>query len=380
MEPIVIVGSGLAGISLLRELRKLDRDVPVVVVTGDDGAFYAKPNLSNALALGKEAAQLVQTPAAKLSEQLNAEIRTHTQVRAIRVNDRTLETSGGEVRYGRLVLAAGAHPIRLPLQGDAADAVLSVNSLADYGVFRSRLIGKRRVAILGAGLIGCEFANDLCAAGFEVDVFDLAPQPLGRLLPTQAAALLREELERAGIRFHLQRSVARVETLDDGYRLTDDKGEICDADLVLSAVGLRPAVELAAAAGLKVNRGIVADEFLRTSAADVFTLGDCAEVEGQVLPFVQPILNAARALAQTLAGKPASLRYPVMPVVVKTPACPTVVCPPPQGVQGEWKETVLENGVRALFAGSGGQLSGFALAGAEPVKERATLAAQMVPA
>lgn len=108
-------------------------------------------------------------------------------------------------------------------------------------MFRERLAGKRRVALFGAGLIGCEFANDLRTAGFEVEIFDLAPQPLGRLLPPQAAAFLRTRLESIGIRFHLQRTVVLVEAQGSEARLTDDQGVVHSAELLLSAVGLRPA-------------------------------------------------------------------------------------------------------------------------------------------
>jgi rubredoxin-NAD+ reductase len=245
-------------------------------------------------------------------------------------------------------------------------------------VLRERLAGRRRIAILGAGLIGCEFANDLCAAGFEVGVFDPAPQPLGRLLPAHSAAFLRERLEGIGIRFHLQRSISSVETQGSGYRLADDHGGMHGADLVLSAVGLLPATELAAAAGLRVQRGIVVDEYLRSSAADIFALGDCAEVQGRVLPFVQPILHAARSLAKTLSGEPTPLHYPVMPVVVKVPACPTVVCPPPQGAAGQWQENITAGGGRALYLDDNSRLQGFALVGTEPVREKSDLAGEIV--
>jgi len=377
MHPIVIIGSGLAGISVLREFRKLDRKTPVIVITGDDGAVYAKPNLSNAFALGRTVAQLAQSSAAQLGEQLDARILTHTRVQSIRADDKVVQTSAGEQPYSQLVLAVGAHPIRLPLRGDAAHEVLSVNNLADYAVLRERLAGKRRIAILGAGLIGCEFANDLCATGFEVEVFDPAPQLLGRLLPPQAAAFLRSRLEAIGIRFHLQRSVVSIGRQDDGYRLIDDQGAARTADLVLSAVGLRPATELAAAAGLQVNRGIVVDAFLRSSDTDIFALGDCAEVQGLVLPFIQPILHAARVLARTLSGTATALQYPVMPVGVKTPACPTVVCPPPHGAAGHWQDDVSPTGVRTLFRDAEDRLLGFALIGADSVKERTALAGQV---
>lgn len=373
---IVIVGSGLSGITVARELRKQDREVPIIIVTSDDGGFYSKPSLSNALAGGKSPAQLALTAVAQLATQLQAKILSHTHVEAILPAEHVLQTSAGPVSYGQLVLAVGARPIRLPLGGDAADQVLSVNDLADYAVFRDKLAGKPSVAILGAGLIGCEFANDLRTAGVAVDVFDLAPQPLGRLLPPQAAAFFRAALEAAGVRFHFEKSIARVDGHGDRLLLTDGQGATLETDLVLSAVGLKPVMELAQAAGLKINRGIVVDSKLRTSVADIYALGDCAEVAGLVLPFVLPIMQAARALAKTLSGEPSDVSYPAMPVVVKTPACPAVVCPPPAGQDGTWREQADLKGVRALFEDASGNPLGFALLG-EAVKEKQALTAQL---
>ncbi|MGO8754983.1 MAG: hypothetical protein ACLQHK_07110 [Gallionellaceae bacterium] len=119
------------------------------------------------------------------------------------------------------------------------------------------------------------------------------------------------------------------------------------------------------------------DEYLRSSAEDVFALGDCAEVQGLVLPFVQPILHAARASAKNLKGEATALHYPVMPVVVKTPVCAAVVCPPPQGASGRWLEEVPATGVRALFLDAEQRLLGFVLVGGEPVKETTALAGQV---
>jgi len=147
-------------------------------------------------------------------------------------------------------------------------------------------------------------------------------------------------------------------------------------DAVLSAVGLRPNLELARSAGLSVNRGIVVDRYLRTTDPDIHALGDCAEVEGLVLPFVQPILHAARALAKTLSGTPTELRYPAMPVVVKTPSAPLVVCPPPIGSEGEWREEPSGSGRVAVFRDPSSKPLGFALAG-EATKEKGAWAAKI---
>ena len=380
MKPAVILGSGLAGISVARELRKLDAAKPLLIVTLDDGGFYSKPNLSNALAAGKSALQLALTPRETLSAQLKAEIRPQTRVTRLLPAEGAIETDGGRIEYEQLVLALGAQPIRLPIEGDGAAATLAVNNLADYAVFRAALEGRQRVAILGAGLIGCEFANDLRATGIEVDVFDLAPQALGRLLPPQAAGFFRRKLEAAGVRFHFDTSVVRIDRVGDGFRLTDRQGGSHLADLVLSAVGLKPETGLAQAAGLAVNRGIVVDRRLASAGfPDIFALGDCAEVGGAgglVLPFVLPIMAAARALAKTLAGTPTDVAYPAMPVVVKTPACPTAVCPPPAATQGAWREEVGADGVRALFEDPAGKPVGFALTGSAAA-ERQALGASM---
>ena len=387
MKPIVIVGAGLAGWTVVRELRKLDKDVPLVMVAADSADFYAKPMLSNALAAGKTAEQLVQTPAATMATTLAIELRAHRHVTRIdRAQQCVVLDDGSELGYQRLALALGADPIRLPMAGNAAVEIVSINDLADYGRFRQKLASLNkpdgaRLVILGAGLIGCEFANDLRSKSADgnkiaVSVFDPSPQALGRLLPPAAAEFYRTRLADAGIDFHFGESITSVAHDGHAYRLTASNGEIIQADLVLSAVGLRPRTGLASESGLSVGRGIRTDKFLATDDPAIFALGDCAEVVGLNLPFVLPIMNAARALAATLAGKPTAVVYPAMPVVVKTPACPTVVAPPVAGVSGQWQEERLANGVRSLFRADDGALLGFALCG-DTVTERQALTKEL---
>jgi rubredoxin-NAD+ reductase len=380
MAPIIVIGSGLAGITVVRELRKLDAQTPVIMLTSDDGAFYSKPNLSNAFAAGKSAAQLVASPRETLAAQLKCDIQSHQIVQSIDLERCVVETSSGPQAYSQLVMAVGAQPIRLPIEGSAAEQILSVNNLADYARFRTALEGGatpfRRVTLLGAGLIGCEFANDLRGAGYEVDVVDLAPQPLGRLLPPQAAAYFRRRLEAGGVRFHLGTSVVRVDRAENGLMLLDREGGRWVTDIVLSAVGLRPETALASAAGLEVNRGIMVNRQLSASEPNVFAVGDCAEVDGLNLPYVMPIMQQARALAKTLSGTPTDVVYPAMPVAVKTPACPTVVCPPPMGLDGRWSENETADGVRALFEDAQGVLRGFALIGSA-VAEKSALVTRL---
>jgi rubredoxin---NAD+ reductase len=377
LNPVLILGSGLAGYAAAREFRRLDKETPLVVVSRDHAGFYSKPMLSNALAGNKTAATLVMKPAEKMAAELNATVRPHSEVRRIDTAAQTVELSDGEViAYRDLVLALGADPIRLALAGDAADSVLSVNDLDDYARFAQRLDGVERVAILGAGLIGCEFANDLLSRGIQPTVVDLADRPLSRLLPPAASAQLRARLEAAGVQFRFDVAPGRVDRDADGVKVLLSDGSSLHADLVLSAIGLRPRTALAKAAGLAVNRGVITDRWLQTTAPNVFAVGDCAEVVGHTLPYVLPLMQQGRALAATLAGTPTPVVYPAMPVVVKTPACPTIVCPPPLNAAGEWVTELSEQGCETRFHAGDGALLGFAVLGTATANKQ-TLAAKV---
>ena len=373
--PVVIVGSGLAGYTLAREFRKLDKQTPLVILSRDHAGFYSKPMLSNALAGKKTAATLVMKPAAKMAEDLPATVRTHAVVTRVDTIGQTVLLADGEtIAYRDLVFALGADPIRLPLEGDGAADVLSVNDLDDYARFAERLENVATVAILGGGLIGCEFANDLLARGIAPTVIDPAAGALSRLLPPAAGDWLRERLEAAGVRFRFGVAATRIDRHASACVLSLTDGSRSEAGLVLSAIGLRPRPDLAREAGLAVNRGIVTDRLLATSAPRVHALGDCAEVEGHTLPYVMPIMQQARALAATLAGTPTAVLYPAMPVIVKTPACPTVVCPPPMAAVGEWSVDATADALEARFHAVDGTLLGFALMGSATSRRQALAA------
>lgn len=379
MGEIVIIGTGLAGYTLAREFRKLDRDTPLTLVTADDGAFYSKPMLSNAFASGKDPDALISQGVEAMATQLDARILTGRRVVAIDAGAGSLSLDDDEsLAYDRLVLAVGAQPIRLTCEGDGADAPMAVNNRQDYARFRETIAGVDRVAVIGPGLIGCEFANDLLGSGREVDVIGPDTAPLGRLVPEAAGRALLKGLQEAGIRFHLETVVERIDRRDSRFLLTLANGKTLEAGAVLSAIGLRPDTRLAESAGIRVDRGIVVDRTLTTSAEGVYALGDCAQVAGLVLPFVMPIMHAARALAKTLAGDAAEVSYPAMPVVVKTPVHPVVVAPPGPAASGQWQVETVGNGVRALFL-DGEALNGFVLTGTEAVKEKQPLA-KRVPA
>ena len=361
--PVVIVGTGLAGYNLAREFRKLDSQTPLLLITADDGRSYSKPMLSTGFGRHKDADGLSMAEPGTMAEQLQAEVRTHTWITGIDAGHQRLWIGEEAVPYSDLVLAWGAEVIRVPVAGDAQDALFPINDLEDYARFRLAAAGKRRVLLLGAGLIGCEFANDLSLGGYHVELVAPCEQVMPGLLHPAAAAAVQAGLESLGARFHLGPVLSSLNHAAEGLlaRLSDGTQIACD--LVVSAVGLRPRIDLAAAAGLAVNRGVMVDRQLRTSHANIYALGDCAEVDGLNLLYVMPLMACARALAQTLAGQPTAVRYGAMPVTVKTPVCPLVVSPPPRGLQGEWTVEGSGSDIKALCRDASGALLGYALTG-----------------
>lgn len=376
--PIVIVGTGLSGYSLVRELRKQDKDTPIVMVTADDGVSYSKPMLSTGFTKGKDADGLAQASTEAMAEQLGVHLRTFTTVTGIDPEAHELILGDERLTYSKLVLAWGADVIRLSIAGDGQEHVFSINDLMDYRAFRKALEQGQRVAIMGAGLIGCEFANDLRNGDYQVDVIAPSEVVMPGLLPEPAANAVQQELENLGVRFHLGTVVERIDRHNQGVRLTLANGDSLEADVVISAVGLRPRTGLAEVAGLDVGKGIKVNRALETSAPDVYALGDCAEVDGHVLLYVLPLMACARALAKTLTGERTEVSYGTMPVMIKTPCCPTAVCPPLPGADGRWEVETDGTSVRALFRNDAGEVLGFAVTGRFALEKQA-LAKEVPP-
>lgn len=361
--PLTIIGSGHAGITLARELRRLSPELPIRVLSRDDGHYYYKPDLSKAFAAGKDAAGLIKNTVEQLIETVKIELRPRTTVTRIEPQAHRVWIGDQPLDYSRLILATGAAPIRLPFTGNAASAPHTVNDREDYARFRAALPEKATVLIIGAGLIGCEFANDLASAGHSVHVADLAGWPLPRLLPEVQGRALQTALAGLGVQWHLQAGIASLDAEGEAIKVRFADGSTRLVDAVLSAVGLKAATQLAADAGLTTRLGIVVDDHLQTSAADVYALGDCVEISGRLLPYILPIAHSARALAATLTGTPTKAKFPAMPVIVKTPALPTLVNPPPM-VEGAWEVSGTAPDLEAVFKDAAGKPLGFALTGA----------------
>ncbi|EII5414870.1 FAD-dependent oxidoreductase [Vibrio alginolyticus] len=362
-DPIVIIGSGHSGYQLAAALRAQSETVAITVFTADDGALYSKPALSNALVMNKDGDALQSESALKWESRLNIRVYPHTRVEQIDRANSTLHTSIGKYAYSRLVLATGASPIEIPIEGDRS-WVMSVNDLVDYRRFRSELQDKKRIAILGDGLIGCEFANDLIESGYEVTVIGLGQWPMERLIPQQLGESLQSALAERGVQWALQDSIARIEPRSVSSAVLHlNSGKQIEADLVLSAVGLKPNVSLAERAGLEVGRGIKVNQFGQTSDENIYSLGDCVETEQGWQPYIAPINQMIPSVAKSLLGDVAPISLTPTPVIVKTPILPLTIFPVAAEEQGQWYIETQADDLTAAFYSPEGAMLGFALLG-----------------
>ncbi len=377
-QKIIIIGSGLAGYSVAKEFRKLNKEAQLTIITAQDGRFYSKPLLSTALANRKTADNLGIYTASEMSQQLNAKIYSHTPVLDIDRENQRVITKKKSFDYDSLVLACGSETITLDIRGSGVEKIVAVNDLEAYAVFRNWLRHKKRIAILGAGLVGCEFMNDLLNT--EVSLAIIAPDdyPLKRFLVQPIAQVFQQYYADLGVSWHLGQSAVSVDVVNDAMQVTISNGHRLPVEGVFSAVGIRPVTKLAKKTGLAVNRAIIVDRSLRTSDPKIYSLGDCAEVMGHLKQYVAPLLQCARAVAKNLNSIDDQVQYPAMPVVIKTSKFPIVAYPPPTEVKGRW--TVEGEGVdfKALCVANDNQLLGFALTG-KYTRERMPLIAKIPP-
>lgn len=374
--PIVIIGTGLAAYSLVREFRKLDTDTAILMISQDDGHSYSKPMLSTGFAKHKTADELSMADPGKMALQLKVSIRNFTQVSSIDPDKACIYIEDEAIAYSKLVLALGAKVNTLNFPGSRLAKVISINDLMDYRHFRETLKPEQHVLIMGAGLIGCEYANDLLIGGYKVSLVNTAKTVMNRLIPPDAGKALAEGLGSQGANILLEQHVQHIEELPDNTLcVTLNTGQKILCDVVISAIGLKANKTLAEQAGITCNDGIITNHFLETSAKGIFALGDCAETLGEVRLYVLPLMASARALAKTLSGDDTAVSFGIMPIATKTPACP-VVTVPPKNHEGNWFFDAQEDGLVGRYLNSDNTLCGFVLTG-KALNHKAALIKEM---
>jgi nitrite reductase (NADH) large subunit len=302
-EPLVIVGNGMAAARLVEELAKSALGRYAIAVIGDEPRLaYNRVLLSSVLA-GETASHDIELRPASWWRDRGVTLKYGCVATEIDVGRRELKIAGEEsLAFSRLVLATGSVPLRLSVPGADLAGVHTFRDSRDVDLLLTLAAQKKRVVVVGGGLLGLEAAYGLAKAGAPVTLIHLMDRLMERQLDAPAAELLKTLVERKGIKILLNANTARLhgETRVQGIELTD--GRSLDADAVIFAAGIRPNVALARDAGMPVNRGIVVDDRLQTGAADIFALGECAEHRGICYGLVEPAYEQARVLARHLAG------------------------------------------------------------------------------
>ncbi|KOE78198.1 NADH:flavorubredoxin oxidoreductase [Vibrio alginolyticus] len=320
--PIVIIGSGFAAYQLIKNLRRQETALPIQVFTADEGEEYNKPDLSHVFTKQRSADELVQLSGAEFAKQYQVELFTNTWVERVDTKAQCIYVEGQAYPYSKLVFATGASAFVPPIEGNGASSVITLNSLSEYRCSQQQIDAANHVLIMGGGLIGVELAMDLRASGKQVTVVEPNSRLLSNLVPDFVALRLEEQLRSDGIALQLLSRVENITLTDGGVVVTTSLDQDDSVDCVISAAGLRPNTELAREAGINVRRGIVVDKQLRTSSKHVYALGDCAEIDGKVMAYLQPIVLSANTLAKQLLNQESQLSLPPMMVKVKTPSYP----------------------------------------------------------
>jgi nitrite reductase (NADH) large subunit len=365
-EPLVVVGNGMAAARLVDELTKVALGRYAIAVIGDEPRLaYNRVLLSSVLA-GETASHDIELKPAAWWRDRGVTVKYGCRATAIDVGRRELKVANEEsIAFSKLVLATGSTPLRLNVSGTDLAGVYTFRDSRDVDLLLTLAAQKKRVVVVGGGLLGLEAAYGLARRGARVTLIHLMDRLMERQLDAPAAELLKSLVERKGITILLNANTARLhgETHVEGVELVD--GRRIDADAVIFAAGIRPNVTLAKDAGIPVNRGIVVDDTLQTGAPHIFAIGECAEHRGICYGLVEPAYEQAGVLARHLAGGAASYDGSVVATNLKVSGVSVFSAGDFIGANGS--ETIVLNDVRhstyKKLVISDGRLTGAILVG-----------------
>ena len=374
---IVIIGSGFAARQLVKNIRKLDTNVPLTLIAADSIDEYNKPDLSHVISQSQRADDLTRQTAGEFAEQFNLRLYPYTWVTDIDAAAHVAKAGEQSWQYDKLVLATGASAFVPPVEG--GELMLTLNSQREYRACETALRDAQRVMIVGSGLIGSELAMDFCRAGKAVTLVDQAASILPMLMPPEVSSRLQHRLCDMGVQLLLKSQLQCLEKTINGIRVQLDRSRSVEVDAVVAATGLRAETALAQRAGAATHRGVKVDSYLQTTQPDIYALGDCAEINGSVLPFLQPIQLSAIYLAKNLLGASVPLKLPAMLVKVKTPELPLQLAGETGRRDLRWQMETSAAGMVAQGFNEAGQLCAFVVS-EDRLKEAFTLLKQLPPA
>ena len=304
MEKLVLIGNGMAGIGCLEQILRQEHRFEITVFGDETHVNYNRILLSSVLA-GEKSAEDIVMNGLDWYQRHGIGLRLGVRVTAIDREKRTVTGEDGSVTpFDKLIIATGSQPFIPPIEGTEREGVFVFRTLDDTRALLRRSRPGVKAAVIGGGLLGLEAARGLQVQGCEVTVIHLMPNLMERQLDPTGSALLKEQIEQLGVNVLLGRSTSGI--LGDGHvkGVAFQDGTSIGADLVVIAAGIRPNAELARAAGLKVNRGIVVDDFMETSHPGSYAVGECVEHRGLCYGLVAPLLEQGKALACAITGKP----------------------------------------------------------------------------
>jgi apoptosis-inducing factor 3 len=270
---IVIVGGGAAGLAAADMLRREGYQGPLTMLSADSAPPCDRPNLSKDFLAGTAPPEWIPLRPPEWYAERKIELILGARATALDTAKKTIKTDNGKTyEYGALLLATGADPVKLPVEGAAPSQVLYLRSFADSQAIVAKTASATQVVVVGSSFIGLEVAASLRARGIAVHVVAPGRLPMEKILGPELGAFVRTLHESHGVTFHLEQTVSRV----DGNKVTLSGGTVLDADFLVLGVGVRPSIALAEAAGLATDRGVTVNEYLETSAPGVFAAGDIA--------------------------------------------------------------------------------------------------------
>ncbi|MBB6637488.1 nitrite reductase large subunit NirB [Cohnella thailandensis] len=299
---LILIGNGMAGINTLEQILKLTNSFDIAVYGEEPYPNYNRIQLSYVLEGSKRIDEIILNDR-NWYEDNGIELHTGTKVVRIDPDAKKIFTSEGDCAdYDALIIATGSKPFVLPVPGATQQGVVGFRDIADCHAMIEASKRVKRAAVIGGGLLGLEAAKGLVQLGMETTVVHLMDKLMERQLDQAAAGMLKAELERQGIRFLMKAKTTEVLGDGEATGLRFEDGTELEAQLVVMAAGIVPNVELARASGIEVGRGIVVDDFMRTSAPDVYAVGECCEHRGIAYGLVAPLFEQGAVLAKHLAG------------------------------------------------------------------------------
>jgi len=359
-DAILIIGSGYAGWQVAEEILASDPEANIGLITSCDGSVYPKPAISMALSQGRSAEDLIEEKGEVKASEMGIAIKTKTKVMSINTQRKKLSTTTGTFEFNKLILATGAQALKPILTGDGANQVMTLNDIHAYKKFRKALKDKKQVAIIGSGLIATEMAEDLAATKIKVDLFARGKQIMSSLLPETTSRSLHEKLSNKSIEIHYHADIQEINQTAEKFELVDQFKNQYFADLVISAIGLKPNVLLAKKAKLDCKLGISINQYCQTSHPDIYAIGDCSELNGVIQAYLEPIRRQAKTVAEHITKQdpsPYKIKAPL--VKTKTPSMPIMISPP-LCFNGQWRDE--NNGEKMLYI-QDKEVTGFALSG-----------------